>query len=1117
MPLKQEKLLAHADFVRVLARSLIIDENLADDVAQNTFVAALERPPKATEALGTWLGTVTRNFAYALRRESKRREARERRVARKGDVPTPAEVLEREGIRQKVVDAVLALDESYRDPILLRYYESLPPREIAERLDLPVETVRTRLKRGLARMRERLDREFGGDRKSWGLALAPLIGLRPKDLSAATAAASTPLLAGLFALNYKLKLGAAAALLLGIAALIWRFSMPDDSREPFGDTGKSFVDARDHSFRDQALLNDSFSREAANERTAASRDEEGMDAVEPTGLFLAGRVTDMKTKEPVTFYDIQVARMDLNAQDRVYNLEEAAVKETVLDEGGRFSLPLERAGTFQVVIYSPDHQVFNTYCLEVPSNRGLKGLHFALDPGRGLSGRIVEEGTGKPVAGVLVGPPADKMTRKLFTKRCLFGQPPMGIHAISDEDGRFCLTGLEPGRQKIVARHPDFVEAILEAEPGSGDAMIRLKKGYRVFGKAYPGGERMTVWVAGRPFLTDEDGCYLSAPVPPGRVKVTVESDTGPENTIGVYDLDQDYFKEEKAARISDRDLEVDFGVSDDAVIWRGEIFQGGAPVKGGRLTLCEVQSKGLSERGLLKCSSLCDQSGRFEMNRLRKGEYRVSLRIPDPYRVVKLGCVRLEESGLLEKELHIRGGVISGNALDETTGLPVTGGRIELMLMTPDEGPGCNIWWSHLDGKGRFILEGLPLGRYELCGAGLDIVEVESLAQGKLKKGRYSFELSEDAVLEHVRIKTSSSRGFIHLTMGGFGDDDSRKILPSFMMEEGGAFTDRRRTWELRSDGTLERFFKTPPVPGGSAKCVMELSAGSLIARQTFEVLPGRVAALDLSREDFHPSDRLVRVSGRLLRSDGSPVAGVRLHFSQEEVAWKNSAGFRGLTGSDGRFSLDGLLAPGKVRVELLMEGGRFRFSHVIPENPDDPCSLDLVIPGGAGLSGTLYDAVSGEPCRYKSHIHAGVSLVLRGRDGAEWETRLTRIVDGRFTMEDVPAGKYDFSVHVEGYLRRDLGPLDLSEGREMSLGDILLEPAAVLELEVVDMQGRSVGEPEVVFITKDAHGSGLRFELPGGLARFKVKVEGYEGKECTVSLEAGKTLKRKIVMSSL
>ena len=63
MSLNPEHLLAHADFVRYLARSLLLDENQADDVAQDTYLKALTSPPRAAEAMGTWLDKVTRNFA----------------------------------------------------------------------------------------------------------------------------------------------------------------------------------------------------------------------------------------------------------------------------------------------------------------------------------------------------------------------------------------------------------------------------------------------------------------------------------------------------------------------------------------------------------------------------------------------------------------------------------------------------------------------------------------------------------------------------------------------------------------------------------------------------------------------------------------------------------------------------------------------------------------------------------------------------------------------------------------------------------------------------------------------------------------------------------------------
>ena len=63
------------------------------------------------------------------------------------------EIRAREEVRRKVVDAVLDLDEPYRTVVLLRYYEDLPPREIAKRTGVGDETVRGRIKRAIAELR----------------------------------------------------------------------------------------------------------------------------------------------------------------------------------------------------------------------------------------------------------------------------------------------------------------------------------------------------------------------------------------------------------------------------------------------------------------------------------------------------------------------------------------------------------------------------------------------------------------------------------------------------------------------------------------------------------------------------------------------------------------------------------------------------------------------------------------------------------------------------------------------------------------------------------------------------------------------------------------------------
>ena len=169
-----EVVLEHLDWVRGLARSLVRDPGLADDVSQETWLAALRGAPEDRRSLRGWLATVLRRAVLqARRREAIRREHEAR--SSEGDPLASPDLLERVSVQQAVVEAVLALDEPYRETILLRYFEGLSPQEIARREETPVSTVKTRLARGLALLRARLDREAGGDGRAWIAALAPLV------------------------------------------------------------------------------------------------------------------------------------------------------------------------------------------------------------------------------------------------------------------------------------------------------------------------------------------------------------------------------------------------------------------------------------------------------------------------------------------------------------------------------------------------------------------------------------------------------------------------------------------------------------------------------------------------------------------------------------------------------------------------------------------------------------------------------------------------------------------------------------------------------------------------------------------------------------------------------
>jgi len=167
-------LLAHGPFLRTLARSLVHDPGLADDLVQEAWLAALRAPRQGVRRLGSWLTGAVRHLARGQRRETERRLRREAASARPEGTVSTEEVVAREELRRLLVQHLLALDEPYRSTLLLRFHEGLPPRAIAARRKVPVETVKTHLKRGLADLRARLDSAHGGDRSLWLRSLLPL-------------------------------------------------------------------------------------------------------------------------------------------------------------------------------------------------------------------------------------------------------------------------------------------------------------------------------------------------------------------------------------------------------------------------------------------------------------------------------------------------------------------------------------------------------------------------------------------------------------------------------------------------------------------------------------------------------------------------------------------------------------------------------------------------------------------------------------------------------------------------------------------------------------------------------------------------------------------------------
>ncbi len=220
------ELLAHAEWVKRIATALVGSSGEADDLVQETWVAALRRPPAADRPLRPWLARVLRNFSFRARRSNARRAHTEREAARHEALPSGDAVAERLELERLLAEALGSLEEPFRSTVVLRYLDGRSAADIAAEQGIPAGTVRWRLKVGLDELRSRLDRRYGGDRRAWSVAMSALAHPHgaPPPLSAARPGFSfSAFLPEVLAMNTLLKLACAAAIAVvaafGILAL----------------------------------------------------------------------------------------------------------------------------------------------------------------------------------------------------------------------------------------------------------------------------------------------------------------------------------------------------------------------------------------------------------------------------------------------------------------------------------------------------------------------------------------------------------------------------------------------------------------------------------------------------------------------------------------------------------------------------------------------------------------------------------------------------------------------------------------------------------------------------------------------------------------------------------
>lgn len=319
-----ERLLGQTRWLRRLALELAGDPHRAEDLVQQTWLAALGGPADLADEerrLRAWLRGVVRRLAALARRGEANRYAREQACARPEAQPPVEESLRRAALQQQVLEAVMALEPTQREVVVLHYLDELPPRTIALRIGIPAGAVRTRLHRARSSLRDRLRLERDDERRAWGLTFAA---------AARTGAGTAPALGSLI-MKTQTVLVVLAASLTSVAGVLWWTSRDPGASPPAGNAAP-LAEALPAALPAPALIEAPRSALTEVRRESAAPPPAQESAASPQ---LRGRVVSTRLV-PVAEVGVRFESIGEPAMD---SRQDAEVLRARSDREGAFALP----------------------------------------------------------------------------------------------------------------------------------------------------------------------------------------------------------------------------------------------------------------------------------------------------------------------------------------------------------------------------------------------------------------------------------------------------------------------------------------------------------------------------------------------------------------------------------------------------------------------------------------------------------------------------------------------------------------------------------------------------------------------------------------------------------
>ncbi|MHC4116349.1 MAG: sigma-70 family RNA polymerase sigma factor [Planctomycetota bacterium] len=967
----------------------------SEELAHEAFINAWTNLAqlKDLSKFRAWLRTITRNIVRNYIRD-KKRDVVDRAVSvdRITDItsgksePVKAAINEEE---QAVIrQALEAIPESYREPLILFYREQKSLKQVAAQLDLSQEAARTRVSRGRKLLKARvatmieaaIGRTAPGKAFTTGV-VASLAGMAIKGSGVATAVGVASAASGTGAtaiiktamsgMTAKV-IAAAAVAVIGVGAAIIYRQINKADPEPDVSVLSSTAQDRQEDNSDRAEDTGELAQivpvpTLAEENTgsqidvndhpdSAVADADIAEGDDPTAAEsntgVSGIVVDKQTSRPIK-----------GAQ--VFTRNWGIVRSVVTDPNGRFKLrgiePSERRYVYAIA----EGYATRRIVLAVAENRILADLKMELSEGARVAG-IVRDEKARPVAGATV-------------KTYRFTNHPV----MTNKDGEFEIDGLDPGlaQYSLHVTHPDYPAVQVSFLPSEAGQTIMsdvvLEPGVTVHGRVTDSeGSPVADVVVGTttsPAMwnsvksrTDAEGMYALENVSVGELVIWVKAN---EHAPYVNEFSLDGSETVRLINI----------VLDDPWPLRGKIVDSrGNAVPGVRVRIWDY--KGVGGLSTHKDYVTCDSGGRFVIpNAPGAGKLTI-----DVYGEGIAGRKTELEMGLEEHVIVVnRAGRLYGKVVDDMTGEPIT--KFKVRLKPSDRGSNSGYSYtaswtreghSFESAEGLFDTgtEDLAVGaEYSLTvyADGFDPLTIDAVVVP---------ETAADSARTEFRLKAAS------IVAGRIVDTNDVPIAGAriHVLIEKTTSTDDNYDSQDTVVSDSNGWFSL----SGLAK----LSGGVYVTADSFGSYMGYSFNLP---QDPNGSVRIVlspgaRIFGRVFGPDGNAVSGARM--------WTWAKPKETVTDEDGYYEFVDVLA-GSFSVGV--STSLFSVSKRIDVEPGESVELNFGDEAGCTVSGV---------------VRAGEELVARAsvRVGLSDNTHKSGRTDdkGRFQIKGIPEGLWDLRV---------------------------------------------------------------------------------------------------------